>query len=136
MPNSTVIPSLAYKDALAAIDFLVQAFGFARKAVYETAGTVAHAELTFPGGGMVMINSFKSEGPWADRMAHPHDLAGKVTSGLYLVVPDCTAAYARATAAHAEIVDELRTMDYGGQAFTCKDPEGYFWSFGSFDPWA
>ncbi len=136
-PASTVIPSLAYKDALAAIDFLVAAFGFTAQAVHTSpAGSVEHAQLTFPGGGMIMLGSAKKEGPWAERMLHPQDAGGKVTSGLYLIVPDCAAALDRARAAGAEITDELRTMDYGGRAFACKDPEGYPWSFGEYDPWS
>ncbi len=31
---------------------------------------------------------------------------------------------------------ELQTMEYGGQAFAVRDPEGYAWSFGEYDPWA
>jgi uncharacterized glyoxalase superfamily protein PhnB len=30
---------------------------------------------------------------------------------------------------------ELRTMDYGGKAFTVRDPEGYTWAVGEYDPW-
>ena len=44
--------------------------------------------------------------------------------------------YASAQAAGAEIVQPLRTMDYGGKAFTVRDPEGYMWSVGEYDPWA
>ena len=31
---------------------------------------------------------------------------------------------------------ELKEMEYGGKAFTVKDPEGYMWSVGEYDPWA
>lgn len=140
MPSSTVIPTLIYRDALLAIDFLERAFGFTRQAVYMEGpgqeGLVAHAQLTFPGGGMVMIGSAGKAGEWAQRVAQPHDLGGKVTAGFYLLVPDCAAAYERAKAANAEIVSDLRTMDYGGSAFACRDLEGHFWSFGDYDPWA
>jgi len=27
-------------------------------------------------------------------------------------------------------------MEYGGKAFVVKDPEGYVWSVGEYDPWA
>ncbi len=26
-------------------------------------------------------------------------------------------------------------MDYGGRNYTCVDPEGNLWNFGSYDPW-
>jgi len=58
-----------------------------------------------------------------------------VTSPLYLIAADCEPVYANAKAAGAEVVMELKTMDYGGKAFTVRDPEGYLWSVGEYDPW-
>jgi uncharacterized glyoxalase superfamily protein PhnB len=29
---------------------------------------------------------------------------------------------------------EPGTQDYGGRDYTCKDPVGYVWSFGTYDP--
>jgi uncharacterized glyoxalase superfamily protein PhnB len=43
--------------------------------------------------------------------------------------------YARAKAAGAEIVYDIRDEDHGGRAYSCRDPEGYIWHFGSYDPW-
>ena len=31
---------------------------------------------------------------------------------------------------------DLREMDYGGKAFTVRDPEGHIWAVGEYDPWA
>jgi uncharacterized glyoxalase superfamily protein PhnB len=39
-------------------------------------------------------------------------------------------------AAGAEITREPQTQDYGGRDYTCKDPEGNVWTFGTYDPWA
>lgn len=45
--TSTIIPALRYHDVRAAIDFLCEAFGFERQAVYEgEEGRIDHAELT------------------------------------------------------------------------------------------
>jgi len=30
---------------------------------------------------------------------------------------------------------EIKTMEYGGKAFTVRDPEGYLWSVGEYSPW-
>ena len=30
---------------------------------------------------------------------------------------------------------EPRDQDYGGRDYTCRDPEGYVWTFGTYDPW-
>jgi uncharacterized glyoxalase superfamily protein PhnB len=118
-----VIPTLRYKDAHAAIDFLERAFGFERKAVYEDGGTVHHAELTH-GRGMVMLGSQGGGDPQFDTRM----------SSAYVVVPDTDAVYERAKAAGAEISREIQDTDYGSREFSARDPEGNVWSFGTYDP--
>ena len=136
MSGSFVIPSMRYRDAPAAIEWLCSTLGFSRHAVYEgPENTIAHAELTL-GSGMVMLGSASNESPYPKHMAHPDEIGSRVTSPMYLIVPDCTPIYAQVQAAGADILQELRNMDYGGQAFTVCDPEGYLWSFGEYDPWA
>jgi uncharacterized glyoxalase superfamily protein PhnB len=68
-------------------------------------------------------------------MKPPRD-AGISTQSIYLVVADADAHHARAKAAGAEIVIDLVTQDYGGRDYTCRDPEGHIWTFGTYDPWA
>jgi uncharacterized glyoxalase superfamily protein PhnB len=133
--GSMVIPSLRYKDAHAAIAWLEKVFGFVRHAVYPgPGGTVGHAELRF-GTGMIMLGSASNGSPMKHLYAAPAEIGGRVTSPLYLVVPDCVPVWASAQAAGAEIAMELRSMDYGGKAFSVRDPEGYLWSVGEYDPW-
>jgi uncharacterized glyoxalase superfamily protein PhnB len=52
-----------------------------------------------------------------------------------LVVSDIDAIYASAKMAGAKMVIELAEKDHGGKAFSCSDPEGHVWHFGTFDPW-
>ena len=33
------------------------------------------------------------------------------------------------------MVLDIRDMDYGGRAFTCRDLEGHLWNVGTYDPW-
>jgi uncharacterized glyoxalase superfamily protein PhnB len=132
--NSTIIAGLKYRDAAAAIDWLCRVFGFTRHAVYSAPdGTVAHAQLTL-GGGMVMLGSVQ-DSPSQAYTIHPDESGGKVTSGLYVIVPDPDEVYRRAKAEGARILIELEDRFYGGRDFTCTDPEGYVWSAGSHDPW-
>jgi len=134
--GSLLIPSLRYKDAHAAIAWLERAFGFARHAVHDGPnGTVAHAQLTFGETGMLMLGSASNPSPHPEFNATPGEIGGRVTSPLYLVVPDCEPVWASAQAAGAEIVMELKEMEYGGKAFTVRDPEGYVWAVGEYDPW-
>jgi uncharacterized glyoxalase superfamily protein PhnB len=135
MNGSVLILSLRYKDAHAAIAWLEQAFGFECHAFYEGPGrTVAHAELRF-GNGMVMLGSTSNKSPVGHLYATPSEIGGRVTSPLYLIVNDCERAYARVLAAKAEVIMEMKTMEYGGKAFTVRDPEGYLWSVGEYSPW-
>ncbi len=133
--RSTVIPSLHYRDAKKAIEWLERAFGFQRQAVYdEPDGTVMHSQLVF-GNGMVMVSSVRETSEWSRMMTDPSRTGGLTTSAIVLVVTDATAVYGMAKLAGAEIVQELAEMPYGGMAFGCKDLEGYLWSIGEYDPW-
>ncbi len=118
-----VIPALRYQDAHAAIDLLINAFGFVGNAIYEAEdGSVDHAQLTF-GTGMVMLgtdrdDTFSKQGPVS----------------IYVVVDDADAHHRRAVAAGAEIVTPVEDQDYGGRLYTARDPEGNLWSFGTYRP--
>ena len=133
--GSTIIPSLRYRDAHAAIDWLVRVLGMERQAVYDGPdGRVMHAQLTH-GLGMLMLGSVSNEGVYGKLSAQPDEIGGRETAGLCLIVKDCDAVYAAAKAAGAEIVQELSNPEYGGKAFACKDPEGHVWWVGSYNPW-
>ena len=132
--KSNVIPTLRYRDALAAIEWLCRAFGFEKKLVVPGEDdTVAHAQLEF-GNGMIMLGSARDD-EFGKLMKSPKDLGGVGTAGAYIVVEDCDAHYQQAKAVGAEMVMDIADQDYGGRAYTCRDPEGYLWSFGSYDPW-
>ncbi|MGH8042475.1 MAG: VOC family protein [Rudaea sp.] len=131
---ATIIPSLRYRDALAAIEWLCKAFGFHKHAIYADGNVVQHAQLTF-GNGMIMLGSVDNASVWGKRIVQPDEVGGRETQASYLIVADCAAHYAQAKAAGAVIVDELETKDYGGTGYSCRDPEGHLWSFGNYDPW-
>jgi uncharacterized glyoxalase superfamily protein PhnB len=136
IPGSTIIPSLRYRDAHAAIEWLCRVFGFTRKSVYDGPnGTVAHAELT-RGAGMLMLGSAVDAGEYAENSISLEETAGRETVGLCLIAEDCEAVYARVKSAGAEIVRELASPEYGGKSFACRDLEGHIWWVGSYDPWA
>lgn len=131
---STVVPTMRYKDANAAIDWLCKAFGFEKLLVVpDAAGGIAHAELVF-GNGMVMLSTWRDD-EFGKLQRLPRDLGGG-TQSAYVIVEDADAHYARAVAGGAEILMDIEDKDYGGRGYTCRDPEGHVWNFGSFDPWA
>ena len=142
MPErTTVIPTLRYSDAEAAMQWLEQVLGFTQHAVYRDPekGQVVHAELVHRrrdgGVGMVMLGSTQNESEMSTHYRQPNQVGG-VTSSAYLIVDDCEPAYAAAKNARSEVLMDLRTMDYGGKAFAVRDPEGHIWSVGEYDPFA
>src|SRR6185369_1823600 len=76
--TATIIPSLRYRNALAAIDWLCNAFGFEKQAVYADGETVHHAQLTF-GNGMIMLGSVSNDNAWGKRIAQPDEIGGRET---------------------------------------------------------
>lgn len=121
----TAFPVLRYADARAAIDWLIQAFGF--QMVAEHAGpneTVAHAELKF-GPSTVGISSATPptpENPWSN-----------VRQGIYVCVDGIDERYERAKRAGAEIIIPLRDTDYGSREYSARDTEGHLWGFGTYE---
>jgi len=130
----TIIPSLRYRDALKAIDWLCSAFGFEKRAVHADGDVVHHAQLTF-GNGMIMLGSVSNGSPWDRRIAQPDEIGGRETQCPCVIVADADAHYARAKAAGAAIVDPLEAKEYGGKGYSCRDIEGHLWWFGTYDPW-
>ena len=128
---SDISPFIRYNDARSAIDFLQRAFGFEPLFVVdgERPGEVAHAQLR-AGDGVVMLSTWKDD---PIRMAVPGP-NGTSTAGIYITVPDADGHFERAKAAGAVIVHEPVDEDYGGRDYTCRDPEGHIWSFGTYRP--
>ena len=119
-----VWPALRYKDARAALRFLVDGLGFAEQLVVPGEGDreIAHAELRWPAGGGLMLGSVGG--------GDPFDALGPVS--VYLVSDDPDGVLERALAAGAEVVRPLRDEDYGSREFSVRDPEGNVWSVGTY----
>jgi uncharacterized glyoxalase superfamily protein PhnB len=121
----SVWPTLRYRDAPAAIRFLVEAFGFEEVVKYEREdGVVEHAQLRWPRGGGVMLGSARPDSVIADLPTG--------TGSVYVVTDDPDGLYERARAAGATIVRGLQDQEYGSRDFAARDPEGVYWSFGTY----
>lgn len=126
LPAPTVWPGLSYVNAPDAIRFLGDAFGFVEALVVPAEGTdeVVHAELRWPEGGGVMLNTAGGDG----EVHFTPPGAGSV----YVVTDSPDAVAERAAAAGAEIVRAIRDEDFGSRGFVARDPEGNLWSFGTY----
>ena len=133
---SAVMPTLRYRDAPAAIEFLCRVIGFEKHLVVAgDEGTIAHAQLSL-GGGMLMLGSTGNESEYGIRIRQPDEIGGFETQSPYVVVADPDAVYRRAKDEGWGIVIDIKDEDYGGRGFSCLDPEGHLWNVGSYDPWA
>ena len=133
--RATVIPCFRYRNAPAAIEWLCATFGFEKHLVVPNDdGTVAHAQLSF-GNGMIMVGS-AVDSEFGKLMKQPDEIGGFATQSPYVIVSDADVVYARAKLAGAVILIDIKDEDYGGRGFTCRDLEGHIWTFGTYDPWA
>lgn len=134
--RSSVMPTMRYRDAPAAIEWLCRVIGFERHLVVPGPDkTIAHAQLTL-GGGMLMLGSADNGSEYGTRIRQPDEIGGFETQSAYVVVADADAVHARARAESWTIVIEIKDEDYGGRGFSCLDPEGRLWNVGTYDPWA
>jgi uncharacterized glyoxalase superfamily protein PhnB len=90
--KATIIPVLRYRDAPAAIEWLCRGFGFEKHSVVpHEDGSVAHAQLSF-GNGMIMLASVpKTETEFGRLMKQPDETGGAQTQTSYVVVTDVDA---------------------------------------------
>ena len=132
--GSVVIPTIQYKDASKAIEWLCKAFGFEKHLVVPGEnGTIVHAQLSF-GNAMIMLGS-ENNNEYGKLIRTPMELNGLNTQAPYIIVENIDEHYEKAVQEGAEIVIEIRDEDYGGRGYTCRDKEGHIWNFGSYNPW-
>jgi len=133
--KGNIIPGMRYHDAPAAVEWLCKAFGFSPHLVVpDDGGGIAHAQLTL-GNGMIMLGSVRPPEENDGLVKTPGE-ADTNTQAPYIVIEQIDDHYRQAVAAGAEIVYEIADQDYGGRLYTARDPEGYLWNFGSYNPWA
>lgn len=132
--QATVIPTLRYRDAVAAVEWLCQAFGFEKHLIVPGEnGTIEHAELVF-GDGMIMLGSVRDD-EFGQLQQPPSRVDAPVGQSPYIIVDDVDQHHTQAIAAGATVVMPLKDQDYGGRDYSCRDPEGFLWNFGTYNPW-
>ena len=125
-----VVPYFGYRDAAGAIAFLTEVLGFEVLARYEGPdGSVMHAELHI-GSGIIMLGSAPSETEGSQPAA---------SIGTYVVVDDVDAHHAHAVGAGldargGQLVYPPEETEFGTRRYRLRDPEGFEWSFGTYQP--
>ena len=136
MSNYGAIPNLIYSDVNAAVSFLKKAFGFKKHSIYkDDNGKIFHAQLVL-GKALIMVNLFNHGTAFGKMLNLPKNLDGYNTQTPYFIINNVDEHYQNAKANGAEIVMDIKDEDYGGRGYSCKDPEGNIWSFGSYNPFS
>jgi uncharacterized glyoxalase superfamily protein PhnB len=117
---------LSYKDLEAAIDWLT-ALGFETTTRQEDHGVVVHTELRL-GEAAVML------APADQPYETPKLIERSTGAGLYLLVEDVDATHEAAVTAGGSSVFGPERTEWGTERARVLDPEGYEWSFGTYEP--
>lgn len=115
----TIWPSVPYPDPQAAIDFLVQTFGFEPTALIpgDQPGSYDEIELRWPTAAAALSSSGPGTG---------------LPNWLYVVTPQPDDLYHRVKVAGLKITREIEDTSYGNRTFTVEDPWSVSWSFGTY----
>ncbi|HEV2218720.1 MAG TPA: VOC family protein [Candidatus Dormibacteraeota bacterium] len=129
-----VVPMIAYEDGNAAMDWLIDAFGFVEAdRRLDDSGRLTHGELE-AGDSIIMLAT-----PTPDYESPKHhrehceaaarwSLVPYIIDGVLVQVEDLDAHFAQARAAGARILSEIEdTPD--GRHYRVEDLEGHRWMF-------
>ncbi|HEX3949592.1 MAG TPA: VOC family protein [Steroidobacteraceae bacterium] len=97
--------AVVYQDAVAAIEWLCDAFGFeVRLKVQGDQGQIEHSELTY-GEGLIMVAQETPESPrlWKRAMRSPKTMKGTTTQSIMFFVDDADALRACARPRSADL---------------------------------
>lgn len=126
-----VVSCVFYKDPIAALRWLEQAFGFeTTMLVTDSEGNVGHSEMNCL-GSPISVGGEWSGPPLGDAaMRSPSSLGGAGTQFLRITLPEGLDAHCEhARAAGARITDEPADQFYGARTYRAMDPEGHIWNF-------
>jgi len=132
----TIVPMVAYEDAVAAIDWLVRAFGFRERKdqrMKDRDGRITHAELRLGKGRVFLATPTPDyQGPKHHRetcaAARKWSAVPWVIDGLLVHVDDVNRHFAQAKAAGATMLSDLEEAPYG-RLYRAEDVEGHRWMF-------
>jgi len=129
-----LVPVLRYRDLPTAIGWLCKAFGFEKqRIIVDRNGAISFAQLIY-GSSLIMVGAVRTSA-FDKLMKQPDEVGGAETQVCYLFVADAHAHSTRAAAAGAQIVFHVEDRGNGGRSYTCRDPEGHLWNFGTYNPW-
>jgi uncharacterized glyoxalase superfamily protein PhnB len=121
-----VYPRLAYRDELAAVDYLTRVFGFVENRAARQEHDGNHLCWLQLGTGVVMLGHANTD----VHLIHSPLDAGMTTVMLNVYVHDVDAHYAHAVEQGAHITMAIDDAFYGERRYEATDLEGHRWHFG------
>ncbi|HEV3009826.1 MAG TPA: VOC family protein [Burkholderiales bacterium] len=117
-----VTPYLSIRGAAQALEFYKKAFGAAEiMRMPGPDGKLGHAEIAI-GGQRVMLSD-----EYPDMQFMGPETRGGTTVHMQVYVKDVDAAVARAVAAGAKLIREVKDQFYGDRSGSLQDPFGHIW---------
>jgi uncharacterized glyoxalase superfamily protein PhnB len=131
MDQPTFVPTVFYKDPIAALKWLESAFGFETTTlVTDAEGKVGYSEMTFRDGIVSVGGEWEGPPIGPARMRSPASLDGMGTQFIRIHMADGLDDHcAAAKAAGARILAEPEDQFYGARVYRAMDPEGHVWNF-------
>jgi uncharacterized glyoxalase superfamily protein PhnB len=126
-----IVSCVFYKDPIAAMRWLEQAFGFETTTLVTDAnGNVGHAEMSFRGAPIGIGAEWGGDMLGGAEMKSPANLQGCGTQFIGVALDkDIDDHCERARAAGARITAEPQDQFYGARTYRAMDPEGHIWNF-------
>ena len=118
IPTATVIPVLVYPDVRVAVAWLTDAFGFVERV---RVGDDHRSQMRVGDDGAVIVADVRGD-------QHPPQ-AGLTTHVVKVRVADVDAAFERARAHGARVLQEPTEFEYGERECTVEDLAGHRWQF-------
>jgi uncharacterized glyoxalase superfamily protein PhnB len=133
--NSTLSAGILYHNAPEMIEWLCKTFGFEKRLIVPGKDNlIIHAHLTL-GNASIMISSAENY-PNPTFCKSPKETGDVGTAELIVYVEEVDKHYSNTKVNDANIVVDIDDKPYGGRGYCVKDPEGHFWAFSSYNPWA
>ena len=118
IPTATVIPVLVYPDVRVAVAWLTDAFGFVERV---RVGDDHRAQMRVGDDGAVIVADVRGD--------QQPPQAGLTTHVVKVRVADVDAAFERARAHGARVLQEPTEFEYGERECTVEDLAGHRWQF-------
>jgi uncharacterized glyoxalase superfamily protein PhnB len=126
------VPAVFYRDPMAALSWLENAFGFELSMLIESPDGAdprnMHAEMCIGGKGRVMVGA-----EWVDWAKSPASVGGANTAIIHVDLEqdvDAHCEHARTAGAHIEM--EPADQFYGARTYRARDLEGHIWTFAQY----